>query len=171
MTYALDLDVSRGCNKRNREFANSEKLPKFGKKNCERKGNEQNSPLENGANPILIIEVPFHRFADPALEGVSRRPAELLFYFRGVDSVAAIVAGTIFVERDEFAGVSTEIGFDFVHKVADSFHYANVRPFVVAAYVIALPGPSVLENLPKCFGVIANIEPIANVHAIAIDWK
>ena len=132
-------------------------------------GNKQNSPSENGADPILIIEVPFNSFADPALEIVGGLPAEFLFYFGGVDGVAAIVAGTIFDERDEFAGVSTELGFELVDKIADEFHDPNVGPFVVAPDVVGLPCPSVLENLPKSFGMIANVEPVANVHSVAVE--
>src|SRR3712207_7244877 len=43
--------------------------------------------------PVAIVEVPAHRPAQPRLERLARRPAELPAELRGVDRVAQVVAG------------------------------------------------------------------------------
>ena len=129
------------------------------------------SPIEHSADPFLVGEIPSDCFANAAVKSVSWQPAEFLFHFGGIDRVAAVVAGPVFDEGNELAGVTAKVRFELVKKVADDFYDANVRAFVMAADVVGVPCLSVLKNLPKRFGVVANIEPVANVHSVAVKRK
>ena len=107
-------------------------------------------------------------FANAGFEGVGGDPAEFALDFSGVDGIAAVVAGAVFDKGDEFAGLAAEFGGEFVHEVADQFDDADVGPFVVAADVVGFAEFSTGEDLPEGFGVVAHIEPIADVHAVAV---
>ncbi len=122
-------------------------------------------------DPILVLEIPFDRFADSLLEGIGGFPAEFLFDFSCVDGVAAVVTGAIFDEGNELTRVATEIGSEFVDQIANEFNDMDVGPFVVAADVVSLAGSAALQNLPERFRVITNKEPVTDVHAVAINRK
>ena len=48
-------------------------------------------------------------------------------------------------------------------------HQVNVPHLVVAADVVGLPGCSLFKDGEKSFGVVFNIEPVADVLALSID--
>ena len=125
----------------------------------------------NRPDPILIVEVPLKRFADAGFEGVGGFPAELGLDFGGVDRVTAVVAGTILNKSDEFARVAAEVGAEFVDEATNELNDIDIGPFVVAANIVGLPCPAVLEDLPESFSVITDEEPIADIHAISINWQ
>ena len=45
-----------------------------------------------------MVEIPAHGFADALLERVRGRPAQVALDLRGVDGVAAVVAGAVLDE-------------------------------------------------------------------------
>ena len=96
-------------------------------------------------------------------------PAEFVPHLRRVNGVTAVVAGAVFYEGDEAAGISAELRGEFVHEVADEFHDGEVCPFVLASDAVGLPGASPKEHLPKGLRVVGYIEPVAHVQAVAID--
>src|SRR5215472_8910257 len=62
-------------------------------------------PLAIGAcgdilDPILTVQIPANRLAQAARKALARRPAELASDFSGIESVAAVMAGTIGHEGD-----------------------------------------------------------------------
>src|SRR5436190_18572119 len=75
--------------------------------------------FEHRFHPRLIIEIPLHGFADAAFECVSGSPAEFTLDFGGINGVTAIMAGTVFYESDELAGVAAELGREFVYEIGD----------------------------------------------------
>src|SRR6266403_2721327 len=128
--------------------------------------------LENGFDPGLIIQIPADGFADAALEGVGGRPAEIVLEFGGVNGVAAIMAGPVLDEGDEFASTAAQVRGELVHKIGDEFNDAEVGPFVMAADVVGFAVGATREDLPEGLGVVADVKPVANVHAVPVnrDW-
>ena len=45
--------------------------------------------------PVLVIEIPLHRFTDAGLKRLCRLPAQLLLNFAGVNCIAAVMAGPV----------------------------------------------------------------------------
>src|SRR4051794_37597572 len=58
-------------------------------------------PARHRLEPARVVEVPLHRIAHAAFEGVARAPAELAADLGGVHRVTAIVSGTILDELHE----------------------------------------------------------------------
>src|SRR2546425_2773160 len=93
--------------------------------------------LQNLVHPLLIIQIPAHRFTNALLEFVGWGPAELILNLGGVDGVSAVVAGPIFYEGDEFSRTSPPFRRPFVGQNADDFKQPDVRPFVIAAAIVS----------------------------------
>src|SRR5882672_3324832 len=70
-------------------------------------------------HPLLVIQIPLHGFANAFFEGVGWAPAEVALDFRGVDGVAAVVAGAVFDEGDQLARVVSEFGGQFIDQIAN----------------------------------------------------
>src|ERR1051325_19922 len=104
-------------------------------------------------HPSLVVQIPLHRLADADLEGVGGRPAELRLDLRGIDGVAAVVAGAVFDVGDEFAGVAAELRSQLVDEVADQLHDVDIGPFIVAADVVGLGVLSAGEDEPEGLGM------------------
>ena len=54
-------------------------------------------------------------------------------------------------------------------SVTEQFHDFQVLFFVMSTDVIRLPYATFIQNLNNCFAMILNIEPVADVEAIAVD--
>lgn len=96
-------------------------------------------------------------------------PAEFAVNLRGVNRVAAVVAGAVFHEGNELARTAAELRGEFINEVADEFHDAEVGPFVVAADAVGLASAPAQEGLPEGLRVVGHVEPVAHVHAVAIN--
>src|ERR1700733_15417629 len=84
------------------------------------------------APPPLVVEIPAHRFLNPALERLLRPPAKLAFQLGCVDCVAQIVPWPVGDKGNEGvvrAGRRRKGGKDG----ADAAHDINVAAFVAAA--------------------------------------
>src|ERR1051325_5059857 len=125
--------------------------------------------LQHRLHPLLIVEIPTHRFANALFELVRGNPAEFLLNLARVDRVTAVVAGTVLHERDQLARIAAETRVHFVDEIADQFDDADVGPFVVAADVVSLAELAAAEDGPERFGVVADVEPVADVHAVAVN--
>src|ERR1700737_4390993 len=71
------------------------------------------------AAPVFVFKIPADSFSDAGLKRLQRMPIQFALDFARVHRVAAVVAGAVFDERDEFAvrnggGVRGQ----FVHKFA-----------------------------------------------------
>ncbi len=100
---------------------------------------------------------------------MGRGPAEIALDLSGVDGVAAVVAGAVGDEGDEAAGVPAEGGLELVDEIADELDEVEVGLLVVAADVVGLAKRSLSQNGPESLAVVADVEPVADVHAVAID--
>ena len=91
-----------------------------------------------GLHPRLIIQIPVDGFADALFKFVRGRPAQLALNLRGVNGITPVMAGPVLDEGNQLARMAAELGRQFVNDVANQFHDAEVRPFVVAADVVGL---------------------------------
>jgi hypothetical protein len=127
------------------------------------------SLFQNRLHPRLVLQIPLDGFANALLELMGRCPAEFTLDFGSVDRITAVMAGPVFDEGNEFARMTTGLWREFINSVADQFHDTDVRPFVVTADVVGLAVVAACEQEPERFAMVAHVEPVADVHAIAID--
>src|SRR5947207_10418801 len=123
----------------------------------------------HGGEPRGIVEIPGYAATNPRGERFGRRPAELLARPRSVDGVTPIVAGAVANERDLPHEVAT--GAALREHRADRAHHLDVLHFGVAADVIDGAGATALEHGSKRRAVIADVEPVTHILAIAIDGQ
>ena len=60
---------------------------------------------------------------------------------------------------------------DFIQDSADGLNYVEVRALVAAADIIRFTKPPFNKDQVKRSGMILDIEPVADIGALPIDWK
>lgn len=92
--------------------------------------------------------------------------------FRSVDGVAAVVARTIRNESDLLlVELAIRARREFVKECANRVDNLKVRFFIPTADIIGLPNPARFQNAADGGTVIAHIEPVANLLAVAVDGE
>ena len=128
--------------------------------------------------PVAMFEVPAHRLPNPFFEPVARLPAELGADLGRVDGVAAVVAGSVGNEGLQVA-VSAKAARrerrvlrrrqNLLESGADALDGVDIRLLVLAAEVVLLSDPALLENEPDTGAVVLDVQPVAHVHTVAVD--
>jgi hypothetical protein len=116
-----------------------------------------------------VVEVPAHGLAQAALEGLLRPPAELALDLARVDRVAPVVAGPVGDVRDQAAVRTWRIGSHLVEQGADGLDDLDVRLLVPAADVVGLADAAARQHLADRGAVVRDVEPVAHLHAVAVD--
>ena len=120
------------------------------------------SGLLGRAPPGLIFYVPVDGGPEPLGEiGMGRPPAQLALELRGVDSVAAVVAGAV-GDPVEVLGVAP-------HGRKDHAQHGDVVPLAVRADEVGLPHAALGEDVPNGAGVVLGVDPVADVLAAAVE--
>ena len=114
------------------------------------------------APPGLVGDVP----VDGGLEalgevGVGRPPAELALELRGVDGVAAVVAGAV--------GDPVEVLGVLPHGLEDHAQDRDVVLLAVGADEVGLPHAALGEDVPDGAGVVLGVDPVADVLALPVE--
>ena len=114
------------------------------------------------APPGLVLDVPVDGGLQALGEvGVRRPPAQLALEFRGVDGVAAVVAGAV-GDPVEVLGVPS-------HRLEDHAQHGDVVPLAICADEVGLPHLSLGEDVPDGAGVVLGVDPVAHVLAAAVE--
>src|SRR5579871_926883 len=121
-------------------------------------------------NPFLIFEIPSDRLAQTALEGLRRLPAQLVCDLACIDGIAPVVSGPVLHERDLLAiGLAVAARLAFVKEIAEAMQHLEVCPLVRGADIVCFAGPAPFQHAAERRAVVADIKPVANVLAVAID--
>ena len=115
-----------------------------------------------------MIEVPLHGFAHAGLERFCRSPAEFAFCLAGIDRIATIMTGAVGDKRNELA-VRTFPRREFIQQSAQRVNHIDVGFFIPATDVVGLAGTTGFEHTPQGAAMIANVQPVTNLTAIAIN--
>jgi len=130
--------------------------------------------VEDVLPPVLVFQIPLHGFSDAGVEGFLGCPAELALDFGGVDGVALVVAGAVGDVGDEVGVAGNSGGFsggEFFEQGADGADDFEVGFFVVAADVVGFAGFSVGYDGVEGAGVVFDIQPVADLAAVAVDGQ
>ena len=87
----------------------------------------------------------------------------------GINCVAAVVAGAVFDVGDLVNVASTCFGAQLIKQTADGFDDVDVGFFVPAADVVDLARFAGFQYAPDSAAVVAYIQPVSYLHAIAIN--
>ena len=119
-----------------------------------------------------MVQVPLHGFGNAGVEGFRRLPAEFTFNLVRINGVAAVVAGAVGDVADLF-GVALAIGTraQLVQQAADGLDDFDIGFFVPAADVVGFTQLTLFEHAANGAAVVRDVEPVAHLHAVAIDWQ
>ena len=109
--------------------------------------------------PVAVLEVPLDGLLDAVLELRLRLPTELRVDLRRVDGVAAVVSLAVSDVLDEV--------FGFAELLEDGLDHVDVGALVVAADIVDLADASLLQDEVDGAAVVLDIEPVADVLAVA----
>src|SRR5208337_5622360 len=112
-------------------------------------------------NPRKVRLVPVDRFGQSLLEGNSLSPAQFRLGPHAVDGVPAVMAGAVRDMLDE--------GCRFTGELEHGFGHVDVVPLAAAAEVIDFPRASTVECCGNTAAVVADMDPVTNLHTIAVD--
>ena len=114
------------------------------------------------APPGLVHDVPVDGLLQTLGEvGVRRPPAELALELRGVDGVAAVVAGAV-GDPVEVLGVAA-------HGLQDHAQDRNVVLLTVGSDEVGLPHAALGEDVPHRGAVVLGVDPVADVLALSVE--
>lgn len=114
------------------------------------------------APPGLVLDVPVDGLLQaPGEVGVRRPPAQLALELRGVDGVAAVVAGAV-GDPVEVLGVAA-------HGLQDHAQDRDVVLLPIGPDEVGLPRAALGEDVPDGRGVVLGVDPVADVLAAAVE--
>lgn len=119
-----------------------------------------------------MVEIPVDRLFNPGRERFAWRPAEFALQLRAVDRVPSVVSGPVGHVSD-LARVRRAVGARrlSIEQGANLPDDLEVRLFVQPTNVVGFTYATALQHEPDRRGVILNIEPVADLPAIAVDGK
>lgn len=94
---------------------------------------------------------------------MGRPPAQLALELRGVDGVAAVVAGAV-GDPVEVLGVAA-------HGREDHAQDRDVVPLAISSDEVGLPHAALREDVPDGAGVVLGVNPVADVLALSVELR
>src|ERR1700730_16199136 len=120
--------------------------------------------------PPLVVKVPRDRLAQPGVKRLARLPAQLVSDFGGIHGIAAVVPWSIGNEGYQPLVRPMRRGRQhLVEQSADRGHDTEIGPLGIAADIVVLSHPCLRKDNVEGAGVVLDMEPIADVVALAID--
>src|SRR4029077_12180676 len=125
--------------------------------------------VENGLPPWPVLQIPGDGLGDPALEILFGTPAQFNFDLRSINGVTPVVAWAIGDKRDQASARSMRGGFQPIEQLADRLHDVQIGALVAASDIVGLAGFAARDHERQRFGMVLDIEPVANLLAVAVD--
>src|SRR5712692_8513144 len=121
------------------------------------------------ADPVFVFQIPADGFMDAALKRLQRAPVQFALDLARVHGIPAVVAGAVFYERDQLAvrngGV---VRAQFVEQSANGGDNVQVLFFAAPTDVVGFSNAALRDDGANGAAVILDVEPVANVFAVAI---
>ena len=120
-------------------------------------------------HPFRVCQVPLHRFAYARLKRLGRLPAQLALQLAGINGITAVMSRTV-GHISDLTGITGAVGLrpQFVQQLANRVHDFDVGLLIPATHVVGLAQPACLQYPTDGAAMVFDIQPIADLHAIAI---
>src|SRR5205814_564002 len=112
-------------------------------------------------DPLRMAFVPMDRFAQSFLERDSRPPTQLLLDLVRVHGITAVVARPIANKANQGPRLS--------HNLQQSIGQIEIGAFAAAADVVDLADAAFAPDTVNSGTVIADVNPVADIKAVAVD--
>lgn len=118
--------------------------------------------------PFRMVEVPVDGIGEPCGERPLRPPAQRTFQLRTIDGVAPVVAGTIRhrLEQPRVRRLGWPTDVEQGAELVDEIEIAHLG---AAADAVGLARFAPFEDDAQRAGVIVDMQPVADVAAVAVD--
>ena len=117
-----------------------------------------------GAPPGLVLAVPSDRLREAGREvRVPGLPAELRPELRGVDRVAAVVAGSV--------AHPVEVVLVTAERLEDLAKDGDVAPLAIGTDQVGLADAATGQDGPDGRAVVLGVDPVADVQAVAVELR
>lgn len=127
-------------------------------------------PCRDIGHPLLIVEIPTNSFLQTSFKCFLRTPADIALNSAGVDRIAPIMARTIRHEGDLFLIRSAVGARPFgIENGADEVYDRDVAFLAGATDIVDGARPPVRQHGAKRRAMISDIDPIADIQAVAIN--
>lgn len=108
-------------------------------------------------------KIPFHRLPDARVEIIFGLPSQLARELGRIDGIAPVVARTVGDEGNQ----ALRLAQNLQNRLDD----VQIRPLVMAADVIDLPRPALMQNEIDGGAVVIDMQPVTDVFSLAIDGQ
>src|SRR5687768_13395115 len=122
-------------------------------------------------HPLGALNVPAHRLVQARLEGLLRGPAQLALDLARIDRVTQVVPGPILHVGDEAEDLRLGHARLACDGLTQALHHIDVLDLVVSADVVRLAVVAGLDHAPDGLAVVGDVEPVADVFALAVDGQ
>src|SRR5690242_2543742 len=120
--------------------------------------------------PPAVLQIPSDGPAQTAVESLARRPAKFAPDLGDVHRVAPVMTRPVCNECDKLSvRPMCRARQHFVEQPADPGYDIEVGPLGVAANIVALAYPALVEDREQGARVVLDIKPIADIVALAVD--
>src|SRR5690606_37181723 len=123
--------------------------------------------LGDRLDPVEIAEIPVDGLFQPDIKRQRLLPAKLPLDLRAIDGIARVMARPVGNETDQIL-MRAPVREFAIENTADAAHDIDILALGPPADHIGLPDPPVRHNLLQRGGVILDIEPVADILALAI---
>lgn len=120
-------------------------------------------------HPFLVVEVPAHGLFDAFFELQRGFPAQLVFQFARIDGIPQVVPRTVGDVGDELLALAFGVAQQPIDGADDDFNQVDVLPFVESADIVGFGDAAFVEDQVDGAGVVFDVEPVADILALAID--
>ena len=117
----------------------------------------------NVFQPFGIVQVPVNCLGKALFEGDGGGPAQFFIDFRGINSVAAVMSGTVFYIGNQYFACTGCITQFFIHLLTEQFDEVDIPPFVKSANIIGLTVLAVMKHLVNGRGMVFYKEPVTGI--------
>src|SRR5712691_11863889 len=120
--------------------------------------------------PPAVVEIPGDGLPQTGLEALARLPTELAAQLCRIHRIAPVMAGPVGDKADQ-AGMRAmrRSRQQLVEQVADRGHDFEVGALAIAADIVAVTGLPAGQDGVESAGMIVDIEPVADIVALAVD--
>lgn len=118
--------------------------------------------------PVTVIQIPFDRLANPAVEGFIRSPAKGTLDFSGVDGIPKVMTRPV-CNVDDLLTVAGRLWHQLIKNIANGLNYIDVSHLIVPPNIVGFARFSLVKYFIQGAGVVFYVKPVPNLVTFAVQ--